>query len=425
MLEFSHSLQGGPGSPLEAFNQVVQEWNVSCQEAHPDWQVEINVAGTTYADPVKALELPREQRPTFVLLPEYLKSKMEAATQDGTALPIDTLIKPETIGDINQIVRETFGSKNGRLECLPFNPSCAGMFANQDVLKAIGKAPDYSPASREELEEVAQLIFANKDMLVKEGLLAPDFGIYTCAWPAAYLVEIPLTQQGQPLIEPTNGRLGPGRYVLKTAFPLFLQLREDVRNGVFIYGGQQLGSRELFLEKKAVFYMQGLGHGPILKSLKPTFPIQAGVVPTPKGLQGRVQAVPIGGASVWVLDSNKTQRMIEGVRAFLDYLSSREIMKKWHIDTGCVPVLKSTQAELKETKIYDKHPLHRAVIAQTVEAEPGENSFGFHTPNWADARKDIFAIIERVIEREGDGSFKLTDAQVGELLAAFDHKFNS
>ncbi len=425
MLEFFHSLQTGPGSQAEQFNQIVIEWNISC---NPDWQVKIRDAGSDYGNPGKVLDLSKEDRPTFILVPEFLKPRMEAAVLKGEALSVEGLLSAETLADISHIAKRTFGSKNGHLECLPLNPSCAGMFVNQDVLSAIGRDPNKIPSSREELETVAAEILARKETLIAQGLLDKDFGIYTCAWPAAYLVEIPLTQKNSPLITPDNGRQGYGQYQLVAAHDLLMQLRDDVKKGLFIYGGQQLGSRDLFLQKKAVFYMQGLGHHPILEQLidkqERKFNIGVGVVPAPKGLEGRVHAVPIGGASIWVLDNSKTQNMIEGVRAFLNHLASKEVMTKWHSDTACVPVLTSTYEQFKQDGFYESHPVHKAAAQQTFEAQEGEYSFGFHAPNWADARKEIFTAIEKIIERKEDGSFVLPDEAVLALLQEFDQKFS-
>lgn len=402
-IHFWHGLQQGP--VLDSFKQIVWEWN----SGQSEYQVELKDF-KVYGDPAKeALAKSPEEQPQLVLAPEFMTSKMMEALQNKKVLPISQLLDSQELKEIPEIIKRTFGDKEGQLVSLPLNPACGVIFTNKEMLQELGLDPNYVPASMEELEQVCQKLISKK--ISENG--------YTCAWPAAYCVEIPAAQQNLPLITPENGKLGYGEYQLNKPWlkQHLLNLRQQQKEGIFKYSGKDNDSRKPFVERKVAFFMQGSTHYALIKKEveESGKPFEIGCGPLPTLVKGQTQkyAQPLGGGSVWVLDNSTTQKMIEGVRAFTNYLASKQFQERWHKETAYVPVRSSLPEELKE--YYQEHPIHKAVVAQTIEAILGQYSFGLHARNYAEARKELFDLIEKVVNTEED---------IETLLQNFDNKYS-
>lgn len=405
-IHFWQGLQQGP--VLDSFKQIVHEWNV----AHAECPVQLKDF-TDYGNPVReGLAATPEDQPTLVLAPEYMTGKMMEAFGQKKVVPITDLLDKKLLLDIAEIVRRTFGDKHGNLVSLPINPACGVIYTNKDLLQKIGKDPNYVPQTIEELEQISKQLIDAK--LVEAG--------YTCAWPAAYLVEVPAAQQDFPLVLPENGKLGHGNYQFSKEWLVkhFLHLRQQKRDGIFLYAGKDNNSRHPFIQRKVAFFMQGSTHHPILQkeANQTSLPFEVGCGPLPILVPGHPTkyAFPLGGAAIWVLDNPPTQKMIEGVKAFLTYLASEDTQIKWHKQTAYVPVLNSLPQKLVD--FHRDNPLHKAVVAQTIEAVLGTYSFGVQAPNYADARKELFDLIEKILD------LQLPDDQILPLLQQFDAKYS-
>lgn len=405
-IELWHGLQQGPVT--ESFKQIVHEWNVE----NNTFQVTLKEF-SDYGDPArKGLAAAPEAQPCLVLAPEYMTGKMMEALSQKRVVAIDQMLDKGQLEKIAPLIRLIFGDKQGKLVSLPFNPSCGVLFMNRSVLQAAGRDPDHVPQTMEELEEIC------RDLMAK-GLVE---GGYTCAWPAAYLVEVPAAQQNIALIVPDNGKLGFGNYRMSQEWLIkhFLDLRRQKKEGVFVYAGKDNNSKIPFIKRKVAFFMQGSSHESLLKkdalnSASP-FDMGSGCLPTLSRGQTVKFAFPIGGAAIWVLDNPQTQKMIEGVRNFLNYLAGEKTQERWHKETAYVPVLATLPKKLEE--YYKNHPLHAAVVEQTIEAPLGNYSFGIQAPNYAEARKELFDLIEKILD------LNIPDEQVPLLLQEFDAKYS-
>lgn len=391
------SLQGPVYSHLE---NTVGEWN----KHHQECRVELRNFAGDYDQAVKeVMQKPEEERPALVLAPEYLVGPLS----ERKVIPIYDFLNSEQLNKIADIVKRTFGNAAGHAVSLPFNPACGILYTNREALQAIGRSADYMPKTLEELEEVSRELIAKK--VVPHG--------YTCAWPAAYLVEMPLALADLPMVQPDNGFQGYGEYQLSKYTDHFLRLRRQVREGIFVYASRYNDAKKPFVEERRVaFYMQGSSHAKGLKS-EAKFPMGCGPIPTLMPDQKQKFALPLGGASIWVLNSLETHKMKQGVRDFLNYLASDDVQQKLHEELACVPVSKTLAPKL--ASFYQANPLHRAVVAQTVEAKLGMYSYGVHMPNYDHARKALFDLIEKILKIDA-----VSDSEVPALLKEFDSKFS-
>lgn len=400
-IHFWHGLQ--QGDVLDSFNKIVTEWNKGAETPV------ILKSFNQYGAPVtEAFKSDPEAQPSLVLAPEFMTSMMMGKLGERAVISMDHLLPNETLSKIAAIVQLTFGSKE-QLPSLPFNPACGILYMNQDMLKEIGKDASYSPRTLKELEEVCQ-------ELIEKGIVKKG---YTCAWPAAYLVEIPAAQQNIALVEPNNGKQGFGEYRLNKKWLIehFQDLRRLQKQGIFHYAGRDNTSKNPFLKREVAFFMQGSSHYSTLQK-ETDFELGFGIVPTltSKADPDHKYAFPLGGAAIWALNNQNTEKMKEGVIAFLSYLASDETQELWHKETAYVPVSSTLPAKLEE--FYKDHALHKSVVEQTINSLIGEHSFGIHAPNYKEARDNLFALIEKILSDETD------ESDIPHLLQEFDERFS-
>ena len=309
--------------------------------------------------------------------------------QSGKTRSIVDLLDQERREDIADLVARTFGPHS-----LPFNPACGVLYINQNLIEDLTWRP----------ESFEDLIAMGRKM-VQTG--KSEYG-FTCAWPEAYLVEMVLAQQNLPLLTPE------GNYNFSQLAPHILDLWKLVQEKVFLppEPGNYDPTRILFTSKKVALYMQGSGHHALISSQAP---FKVNCSPLPKLSQGQQKkcALPLGGSAIWLLNSSK---MVAQVRTFLNYFASQEVQERWHIETAYVPVSRSLLSKLSD--FYASHPLHQAVVEQTLQAEVGENSFGIKKAGYADVRKQLYPLIRSLITLEGNE--EEVEAKIQEVLKEFD-----
>lgn len=409
-LTFCHSLGGQPGAVLY---EIVQEYN---KDHTPAVQLE-TVNPQNYATAAKeALKKPPEERPHFILAPEYMTGAMQQALKEGIVISTSSLLDPDKLDDIAEIVSKTFG-----VDSLPFNPACGVLYINKTLLQESGFAPEWKPHTLEDL------INAAKQVQEKTGTAHG----YTCAWPEAYLVEIVLAQQNLSLLDKN------GDYDFVQLSGHILNLRQLVNEKVLLppNTGNYDHTRDFFIQGKVAFYMQGSGHSTIIEQEAKNAGFEIGYAPLPTlSKDQKVKyAFPLGGAAIWVFNTNtdkaennnvpnqiSTQEMVKGVRSFLNYLASKEVQAKWHMSTAYVPVSKSLRESLQD--FYKDHPLHEAVVAQTIEAPLGENSFGIKKADYYLVRPKLYPLIRELLLLEG--SNEEVSQVIKERLESFEVECN-
>ena len=401
-LTFYHSLGGQPGIIL---SEIVQEYN---KDHNPTVQLD-SISPQNYAAAAKeALKKSPDERPNFILAPEYMTGAVQQALKEGIVVSVSSLLDRDKLDDIAEIVSKTFG-----IDSLPFNPACGVLYMNKNLLKESGFAPNWRPNTLEDLIDAAKQI--KERTKVSHG--------YTCAWPEAYFVEVVLAQKNLSLLNKN------GEYDFVQLSAHLLNLRQLVKENVLLAPntGNYDHTKDFFIQGKVAFYIQGSGHSIIIeKNAKAAgFEIEYAPLPTLSKDQKVKYAFPLGGAAIWVLNPNQdknipsqisTQDMVEGVRSFLNHLVSKEVQAKWHKEIAYVPVSKSVRESLRD--FYKDHPLHEAVVAQTLEAPLGENSFGIKKENYHLIRPKLYPLIRELLFLEG--SAEEVEKVVAERLSSFE-----
>jgi sn-glycerol 3-phosphate transport system substrate-binding protein len=411
MITLWHSLGGTPGVVLE---DIVKDYN----KEHKQNLVElVFVNPKEYASSAKdALQLLSDSSedlskvPDVVLAPEYMTGEMLKAQEKGDVISLSELLDQERLEDIAEIVKKTFGP-----HCLPLNPACGVLYINKTVLEEIGEDPNWKPDSLEDLADMSRRMMNSNKV---------DNG-YTCAWPEAYIVEAVLAQQNKSLFNEED------KYNFSQLGQHIFEMWKLVKEGVFLppATGNYDPTRQFFINRKVAFYMQGSGHSTLIENEAIKGDFKVGYAPLPKLSIGQEDkyAFPLGGAALWALNKlpknlskEVVQDMTQGVRDFLDYFASKKVQEKWHRDTAYVPVSKSLIEELHE--FYITHPLHAAVVSQTIGSKVGENSFGIKKAGYSEVRKQLYPLIHELITQEGAES--AVKEKIREQLENFDIQCN-
>lgn len=389
----------------EPFKKIVNDWNAS----HPQDTVELKTDFKRYQDPSLAvIELPDQERPCLVLSPEYLTGAMIGELQAGRVKPISEILDQKVLDSVAKIVRLTFGDDQGNLLSFPWNPSCPMGYWNMTQLKAIHEE---IPETMEDLQRICL-------KLKNEGL--PH--AWTTAWFAAYLCEIPAAQGDHPLAPPDNGR-GNGKAQYQFAQPWFVEhvrnLKKQVEDGLYLHNPDNNAAMDQFVEGKAIFLGQGSTHCERLKGRINSFEMQYAPLPTMvKGIDSQdKKALPLGGASIWVLNSAATQQMLSSVKAFLEHLSSIETQAYWHGITRYVPVLEELPHRME--KEYAENPLFEVVADQTIRGKIGKYNLGIKNQNYPEVRVKLQNVLNELL----DPAFPADEVE--KRLKAFDLECNS
>lgn len=386
-LVFWHSLGGYPAQVLQ---QIVDDYNR--EHEHP---VEIVVKDAqnyaTAAD--AALSEAAESRPRFILA-EYMTGKLQQALTERKIVSVSSLLESDRLADIAEIISKTFGD-----HCLPFNPACGILYINKALLLKSGIDSNWQPKTFEDLISAARTIKETPD--------TQDIGGYTCAWPEAYLIEVVLAQKNHSLTD------SEGNYHFAQLADHIFALWELVQEGVFSppNTGNYDPTREKFIKGEVAFYMQGSGHHTLIQKEAKEAGFELGCAPLPTLSYGLLvenkYAFPLGGAAIWVFNTNSSQESednsesmqdhaLQDVRQFLNYLASKEVQARLHRETAYVPVSMSARQMLQEAGFYLDHPLHEAVVLQTIDAPVGENSCGIKRADYAAVRRKLYPMITSI-----------------------------
>lgn len=392
---------GPPGIVLE---QVVSKYN----ETHEECPVRlIAKQPQEYAQATHdALEKPRNERPELILAPEFLTGRLKVAAADGDVIPMAELLDEAPLNEIADIVRATFGAYS-----LPMNPACGVLYVNQDALVKIGYDQRWIPETLDDLKRACA-------EMVRQGVV--EYG-WTCAWPESYLIETPLAQQNIPLVVPDNGERLFGEYHLAQLSLHIFDLWQQTKDHIFLppNTGNYDPARFPFVEGRVGFFMQGSGHFPLIAKESQ---FRLGCAPLPRlafGYDGPKYAFPLGGAAIWALCTDNDGSRAKCVSEFLNYLASEQTQEFWHKETCYVPVRRSLPHKLEP--FYETHPVHKAVVQQTLMAPLGAYSFGIKMPNYGSARREIYPLVHKLLHLEDDP--QTVQKTIEEKLKAFDDQW--
>ncbi len=402
-IQFWHGLTQPLGGMLE---QIAADFNASQNQ----YRVVASFRGSYPETMVAAIAAFRAgQAPHIVQMFEVGTGTMMAAgravkplhellAETGVQIPFD---------DYLPAVRGYYSLRDGRMMSMPFNSSTAVAFYNKDAFRRAGLNPDEFPQTWQGLEQAARRLKA-------AGIECP----MTMAWPTWTQIEQFSAIHNIPLATQGNG-FGGLNAELRINNPLMVRHLQNLvdwqREGLFRYGGRDGQGDALFPNGTCAIIFGSSG---LRARVQREAQFQWGVAMLPyyEGVQGAPINAIIGGASFWAMNRgpNATRSTAEnqGIAQFFAWLARPEVVRKWHVETGFLPVRQSVFRALEGEGFYRQNPGADIPIAQLLRGggQMTENSMGIRLGGFVEIRTIIQEEMERAFQGQQNAEAALNNA---------------
>ncbi|QMT59330.1 extracellular solute-binding protein [Legionella sp. PC997] len=294
--------------------------------------------------------------PAIVQIFEVGTAIMESP--EGVIKPVDELMQEQGISlpkeDFIPSIRE-FYSKNGHLMALPFNLSVATLYYNLDVLAKVGYSQANFPRTWGEMEVLAK-------KLKKAGYDCT----YTTAYPGWVLFESFLAIHGLPLTQDNPVR---AVYVTPQLVRHFERLQRWYSLHYFRYAGRVDDATILFTSGVCPLFSQSSGAYNSLSALVP-FHIGIASMPLDTSVSQVRHANVAGGAALWAV-AGQSETHYKGIAQFFAFIAKPEIQKRWHEQTGYLPIgLQGIYADILQSSTHPTLLMARTDLTGEVSEKP-------------------------------------------------------
>jgi sn-glycerol 3-phosphate transport system substrate-binding protein len=365
----------------------------------------LNVAGTPQAPhllqvyemgTLKVLKL-QDEKQIFVPLAEVMADK---SLDESLFLP--TIV-------------QFYRARTSKLNSMPFNASTVVLYYNKTALDRAGISGSEIPATWEEFTAISRRL----KQTGTKNILA--FG-----WLTGHGIDQTAARHNVPVATNGNGIDNDSSTMVFSQSEFFNYhfnwLKEMYAQEIFTLT-EGPAAEKLFGEQEIVFLTQGANRLPLLENhVKGQFEI--GVAPFPyweKFTQEPHNTIA-GGASFWVLAGHEKRENQLAAR-FLRYLVSVSVQKKWHMETGFVPVIKGVRELCDQEGFYTKDLRGKTALLaleSLMRQEPKEYSRGILLPSFPEIRKiqieELTAAVKN--EKSVDEALQAIDQRANELLKA-------
>ncbi len=400
-IQFWHGLTQPLGGMLEGF---ANEFNQSQNR----FRVVASFRGSYPETMVAAIAAFRAgQAPHVVQMFEVGTGTMMAA---GRAIkPLHELLAENNVqidfNDYLPAVRGYYSLADGRMMSMPFNSSTAVVFYNKDAFRRANLNPDSFPETWEGLEQAARALRAG-------GSTCP----MTTAWPTWVQVEQFSAIHNVPLASQGNG-FGGLNAELRINNPAMVRHLDNLvrwqREGLFRYGGRDGAADALFPSGECAIIFASSG---LRARIQREAQFQWGVAMLPY-YQGTTPINSIiGGASFWTMNrgpnASRSADEFRGVAEFFRFLAQPEIVRRWHVDTGFLPVRQSVFQAVEQSGFYNQNPGADIPIRQLLRGggQMTENSMGIRLGGFVEIRTIIQEEMERAFQGQQTAEQALNNA---------------
>ncbi|MCZ0717368.1 ABC transporter substrate-binding protein [Aerococcus kribbianus] len=398
-ITFWHSMGGSTG---EALDKIVQDYNESQDEVvvNAQYQREYDDALTKLRSSASGSNVGADIVQVFEQGTTFMKDS-------GLAVPVQEYID-ETDFDTSVLEPNllAYYTVDDTLYSMPFNSSTPIMYYNKDMFAEAGI--DEAPTSLEEIKEIApKLEDAGADM-------AMSLGVY------GWYIEQFITKQEELMYDNNNGRDGQANSVVfddNGSMEKTLGAWKDLQDeGVAPMVGREGGQPEFVSGSSAITVGSTANLRQILDEVDGRFEVGTAYFP---GVTSDDQGgVSIGGASLWMIDSEDDARK-DATWDFIQYLVSPDVQAQWNRDTGYFPV--NTGAH--DTDVFkqniEEFPQFETAINQLHDSNPEDQ--GALTGVNQEARKIYEAELEKLLndEQSVDEAVKNSVEQVNAALSNY------
>lgn len=386
-IQFWHGLSQPLGGILEKiaadFNAAQDKYQVNAtfKGSYPDTMVAA-IAAFRAGNAPHVVQMFEVGTATMMAAREAIKPLHELMREAG--VPFDTRAYVPA-------VRGYYSLPDGRMMSMPFNSSTAVMFYNKDAFRKAGLDPEKPPRTWAELRAAAQKIRAAN---------AANVG-FTAAWPTWTQFEQFSAIHDTPLASKANGMEGMDA-VLAVNSPLHVRhvqtLMDMQKEGSFKYGGRDSAADALFPSGEVAIIHASSGlRARIVREAKFNWGVT--MLPYYDDVKGAPKNSIIGGASFWTMTAPKrTAEEYRGVVEFFRFISQPDVVAKWHMETGFLPITFGGFERTQTLGYYSKNPGTDIPYRQLTRTEPTENSRGLRLGNMPEIRMVIQEELEKALQ---------------------------
>lgn len=310
-------------------------------------------------------------------------------------------------------VRSFYADSSGKMVGMPFNSSTPILYYNVEALAAAGVEP---PKTWEEFESIAPAI-------VEAGF-------------------IPLAQSHSPWIMTENfhsrhdlpfatnnngfdGAQGAELLVNNDAIKAhFTAMKEWLDAGWYGYYGAGWGDNQTPFENGEV--AMWLGSSASFGGLRNStdFEFSATFLPYWEGVTAEPVSTFIGGAALFAM-SGHDEAENAGAAEFFRFLSSAEVQKFWHVETGYVPITQAAYDLTAESGYYAETPQAEVGTLQLTQAV-GDHNAGYRLGFYVQIRDIMNREYGRIFAGETDveSAFAVIEEEGNRLLQRFSQTLN-
>jgi sn-glycerol 3-phosphate transport system substrate-binding protein len=293
-----------------------------------------------------------------------------------------------------------YSTADGKMLSFPFNSSTPIVYWNKDAFQKAGLDPEKPPKTWPETFETAKKLRAAG---IPCGL--------TASWVSWTQIENFSAWHNLSLATKANGLDGPDA-VLQFNNPSVARhianLAEAQKDKSFDYGGRTTEPDQKFISGDCGMTQNSSGYYGALKA-GAKFPFGMTELPYYPDVPGAPQNSIIGGASLWVMGGKKSEEY-KGVAKFFKYLSSPDLQRRLHEQTGYLPITRLAYEATKASGFYEKNPGREVPLLQLNNKPPTENSRGLRLGNLVQIRDVIAEDLEKVFSGKEDAKTALDDA---------------
>ena len=238
----------------------------------------------------------------------------------GTLANVDDYISDETKEDfLDGLMREA--EYNGETVAVPLNRSTPLLYINKDMCESAGLDPA-GPKNWEELKVYAEKLTNKEEGIV--GLAVPiDIWFY----------EALIYQQGGEIVDSNN------------------QVAFNNEKGITLQSTASLAG--------------------ILEQTQERFTVNTAFLP------GDTQyGVPTGGANLVIMEGSSEEEK-QAASEFIEFMSEKENVIKFSMDTGYMPTTKSALESEEMSKLYEEKPQYKVAVDQLEYASKRHSVVGY------------------------------------------------
>jgi sn-glycerol 3-phosphate transport system substrate-binding protein len=288
-------------------------------------------------------------------------------------------------------VRGYYSAPDGRMISMPFNSSTPITFYNKDAFRRAGLDPERPPQTWGELRTAAQRI--------RQTNAAPC--AFTMAWPTWTNIENFSAIHDVPLATKMNGFEGLDTELLVNSdlHVRHLQtLMDMLREGTFKYGGRDSAGDALFPSGECAIIHGSSGlRARVVREARFSWGVT--YLPYYDDVRGAPKNSIIGGASFWVMTSpRRTPEEYRAVAEFFKYISQPEIVAKWHMETGFVPITFPGMTLVQSLGYWQQNPGADIPFKQLTRTRPTRNTMGLRLGNMPEIRVVMYEEWERAFQ---------------------------